>query len=180
MHVYAETLLNREADFDAMVEDYLSHCYGKDWQLAKTYFNQVHDAFDYQFLCGEKSLDGIKGTVFRPAPGSFYNPAVAEGFQKAKELAALARTLYKAHTKMPTRPQTVSWRLLMHHAEFIEELAAIMGEKCIGNDCLAAEMFKSFQDRFGRHEFEIERYYDHMMAMDTYNTKVNAPPRAPK
>lgn len=174
MYVYAETLLNRDADFDAIVEDYFSHIYGADWQAAKAYFERVNQAFDNQFLCGEKSVDGVKGTVFRPAPGSYYNPAMAEKFAMAKEIAAEGRALAKAHTVMPTRPQAVSWRLLLHHAEYIEGLAAVMGEKCIGNDSVASEMFQKFRDCFGRHEYEIERYYDHMLAMRTYSVKMSA------
>jgi hypothetical protein len=181
MHVYAETLLNRDADFDEIVKDYLQHAYGANWEQAKDYFSQVNEAFDYQFLCGEKSVDGVKGTVFRPAPGSFYNPAMAEKFAKAKGLAAEARALYKKNAVQPTRPQVISWRLLMHHAEYIEELAAVMGEKCVGNDALSVELFDAFATSFGRHEFEIERYFDHTLATGTYLVKVHAPKRnAPK
>ena len=175
MHVYAETLLNRDADFDEMVDDYLQHAYGKDWQIAKDYFTRVNKAFDFRFLCGENSVNGVKGTVFRPAPGSFYNPAMAEGFNKAKEIAAYGRLLYKNHQANPTRPQAVSWRLMLHHTEWIEGMAEVMGNKCIGNDDLAKEQFTALIERFGRHEFEMERYCDHMLLTGTYKAKVNAP-----
>jgi len=65
---------------------------------------------------------------------------------------------------MPTRPQTVSWRLLEKHAEFCEGLAEFMIEKCQGHEELAEEIAENFFDKFGAYEVEIERYYDHFMA----------------
>ena len=50
-----------------------------------------------------------------------------------------------------------------------------MGNKCIGNDAASSELFTAFTDRFGRHEFEIERYCDQMLITGTYKAKVNAP-----
>ena len=175
MHVFAETLLNQDQDFDAIVEDYLVHAYGEDWSLAKKYFDRVEEAFDNPYLCGENSVNGVKGTVFRPAPGSFYNPAMAEKFAKAKEIAANGRLIAANHKVMPTRPQVISWRLLSRHTELIEAIAAFMGDKCVGNDELAKEKFKTYTDRFGAYEIELERYYDHMLFCSTYSAKVNAP-----
>ena len=175
MHVFAETLLNRDQDFDTIVEDYFIHAYGEDWSLAKTYFGRVEKAFDNPYLSGENSVNGVKGTVFRPAPGSFYNPAMAEKFSKTKEIAANGRLIASAHKVMPTRPQVISWRLLQRHTELIEAIAAFMGDKCVGNDELAKEKFKVYTDRFGAYEIELERYYDHMLFCSTYSAKVNAP-----
>ena len=177
MHVFAETLLNRDLNFDEIVSDYLRHAFGPDWELALKYYTRVAEAFDNPYLSGENSVDGVKGTVFRPAPGSFYNPALAEKFAKAKEIAASGRLIAQSHQVMPTRPQVISWRLLLRHTEYIEGIAAFMGEKCIGNDAVAKEVFAEFADRFGAHEIELERYYDHMLFCSTYAAKVNAPPR---
>ena len=175
MHVFAETLLNRDQDFDAIVEDYLRHAFGEDWTLAKKYFDRVAEAFNNPYLCGENSVNGVKGTVFRPAAGSFYNPAMAEKFAKAREIAANGRLIASTHKVMPTRPQVISWRLLARHTEWIEGIAAFMGEKCVGNDELSKEVFKEVTNRFGAYEIELERYYDHMLFCSTYSAKVNAP-----
>ena len=180
IHVYAETLLNREADFDAIVDDYLSHAYGKDWTLAKAYLQKVNDAFDYAYIQGEKPASGEPGSIMISASNAkaFLNPAMAEKFAKVKEIAANGRLLCANHKTNPTRPQAVSWRLMLHHAEYIEGLADVLGEKCIGNDCLAAEKFDAFVEQFGRHEFEIERYFDHMLAFRSYVVKLNAAKKA--
>ena len=180
MHVYAETLLNREADFDSIVDDYLRHAYGKDWTLAKAYLQKVEAAFDYAYIQGEKPAGGEAGSIMTSVSNAtaFFNPAMAESFAKVKEIAANGRLLYNSHKVNPTRPQAVSWRLMLHHAEYIEGLADVLGEKCIGNDCLAAEKFDAFVKQFGRHEFEIERYFDHMLAFRSYVVKLNAAKKA--
>jgi hypothetical protein len=180
IHVYAETLLNRDADFDALVEDYFSHIYGEDWRLAKKYMDRVMDAFDFGYMQGEKPASGEPGSVTLSPKNAtaYYNPAMAEKLAKVKEIAASGRLIAQNHLAMPTRPQTVSWRLMMRHTEYIEGIAAIMYEKCLGNDCLAAEMLDEFAASFGRYEFEIERYYDHMLAIRTYQVKLSPAKKA--
>ncbi|MBO5868504.1 MAG: hypothetical protein J6Q54_06330, partial [Oscillospiraceae bacterium] len=54
----------------------------------------------------------------------------------------------------------------------------LMGEKCIGNDCAADELFMEFVDQFGRHEFEIERYFDQTLAFRTFSVKLSPAKRA--
>lgn len=174
MHVYAETLLNREADFDALVEDYCRHAYGKDWSLAKAYLEEVADVFDFPYLQGEKPASQPADKAAFPYAGAYHNPAMAEKFAALPEIANRGRLLAQSHTAMPTRPQTISWRLLLHHAEYIEGLGQALAQLCVGNDLAAGELFDAFVQRFGRHEFEIERYFDHMLAFRTYGAKFSA------
>ena len=61
---------------------------------------------------------------------------------------------------MPTRPQTVSWRLLGYHATYIEFFADLLIAKCLGHDVEAKEAYLKFEKEFGKFEQEIERYYD--------------------
>ena len=77
---------------------------------------------------------------------------------------------------MPTRPQTVSYRLLEHHAEYITSLAEILTHKAKGEQLEAVDKAEAFADSFGRHEFEIERYYDHDLAIKTVFFKVGKRP----
>ena len=48
-----------------------------------------------------------------------------------------------------------------------------MGEKCLGNDCYADELFEKFVAQFGRHEYEIERYFDQALAFNTFTVKLS-------
>ena len=171
IYVYAETLLNREVDFDAIVEDYFQHAYGADWQKALSYMKAVEKTFDYEFMAGAKSAD--------PAIDARHNPEMATQLEYAQELAALGRKLAREHRKTPTRPQTMSWRLMERHAEYIEGYGKIMVALAKGHITQSFELAKVFYKSFGVHEYEIERYCDFNLAMRYINymvAKTGTPP----
>ena len=111
---------------------------------------------------------GAKRKIKEVEKGDFYNPAHAENLKQVKELAAGMRLLVKSHMQMPTRVQNVCWRLLLRHAEYIEGVAEFMTEKALGHDRLALEKAYAFFESFGKYEYEIERYFDNGLAMDSW------------
>ena len=151
-HIYAETLLNRDTDYDSEQADYFAHLYGEDWKLVKEYLENITDAFSHKYMSGELSADITKGKL--------YNPQRLEPLARVQTLVDDMRQIIKDHMLMPTRPQTVGWRLLLRHAEYCEGLAKVLTEKCQGHDVLALEMLEQFLKDFGRHDFELERYFD--------------------
>ncbi|MBR3950274.1 MAG: DUF4838 domain-containing protein [Oscillospiraceae bacterium] len=155
-YIYAETLMNRDCDFDAVMEDYFSHIYGKDWKDAYLLLKQISDAFDFAYMEGVCSKDKRIST--------YYDPDRVPQLEKIHELAAKERALVKKHLKMPNRPQTVSWRLLLRHAEYCDRMADIMIAKAKGQNYKAIELAKEYEHEFGKYELEIERYYDHCLA----------------
>ena len=157
IYVYAETLLNREVEWDALVEDYFSHIYGEDWKQALSLLQRISDTFDYPFMAAERSKD--------TSVSDYYEPDRAPRLDSIHDLAAEERALASKHLVGPTRPQTVSWRLLMRHAEYCDSLAEIVRHKALGHNFKAAELAKQFADDFGKYEIEMERYYDHYLAM---------------
>ena len=161
LYIYAETLMNRDCNYDGVLEDYFTHIYGEDWKTVKEYLDAVSDTFNYAYMEGQQSTDLSKG--------KYYNPAMAENFDKIPALAQKAREIAAAHTNMPTRPQTVSMRLLPFHADYIEGVAAFMKEKCLGNDMKAYEMATDFFLEYGKNEIAIERYYDHGLASKIFH-----------
>jgi hypothetical protein len=64
---------------------------------------------------------------------------------------------------MPTRPQTVSWRLLIRHAEMVDRFADVLIAKATGKNYRAVELAKEYEREFGKYEWEIQRYYDHCL-----------------
>jgi len=159
MYVYAETLMNRDCDYDAVVNDYLSHIYGDAWQEVKAYLQKVTDTFDFTYMTGEASIDLSKG--------KHYDPARVEKLAGIKALAEEGRAIANAHLAMPTRPQTVSMRILLRHADYIEGVASFLIEIAQGNYKKSAEKFEEFRVGFGKYELELERYYDHCLAFKT-------------
>lgn len=156
-YVLAATLLDRDCDYDQVKEDYFRHIYGPCWKEAEGYLTEITELFDPRFLEEELSLD--------PEKSKYYNPGHVASLEKIGEVAARERAFALAHISMPVRVQTVSMRLLLRHAEYCELLADTVKELAKGD----AEAYKqkrlAMADTFGRHEFELERYFDHYLCM---------------
>jgi hypothetical protein len=110
VYIYAETLMNRECDFEEVKADYFSHIYGKDWKEAESLLSRMTSAFDFAYMEGTKS----KNRAISP----FYDPERAPRLAAIAELCAEEKALAAKHLSCPTRPQTISWRLLSFHAEY--------------------------------------------------------------
>ena len=150
--IHAETLVNRECDYDALLEDYFSLLFGADYKEVLAYLNGVSEAFGEKYMYGEDHAPGAKDPL--------HNPAHAADLEIVAELAAVARELAKKNAKTPVRVQALAWRLLERHAEFSEGLAEVFIAKCRGYDKLALEKMDAFIASFGRHDYELERYCD--------------------
>ena len=150
--IYATALLNRDCDYEAEQADYFSHLYGEDWQLVREYLSQITEAFCHKYMSGELSADPTKGIL--------YNPQQLPSLSNVKAITEDMRAVAEKHMLMPTRPQTVAWRVLLRHTEYCQGLAEVMMEKCQGHDEAAGQMLKSFFREFGKHDFELERWLD--------------------
>ncbi len=156
MYVYAEALLDNAITFEQIARDYFSHIYGEDWKQVYDVLSQLTEVFDFALLEGEASSD-LK-------IGKYYNPELAKKLNGVNDAAARLEEIALAHLAMPTRPQTVSYRLLLRLSEYILGLAEVLKCLCNGDRDGAETKNKEFRRSFGRHEFEIERYFDHMLA----------------
>lgn len=155
-YIFAETLVNRDVNFEEVLVDYYSHAYGEDWKAVLGCMKKISSCFDFRLMAGEASVD--------LSVSKYYDPSKAADFKKVLEYTEQCRDLVRLHPTMPTRPQAISWQLLEKHAEFCDGFANVMYEKCQGNNSLAYRKAREFFDAFGRHEVEIERYYDQSMA----------------
>ena len=156
VYVYANTLMDRNCDFEALKADYFSHIYGPDWQAAVDILQQLTDAFDFAYMEGAKSEDEEIST--------YYAPGRVAQLESIYALCDREEALAKQHLNMPTRPQTVSWRLLLRHAEYCRLVCDVVINMAKGEHKAAALAREAFYGTFGRHELEIERYYDHGLA----------------
>jgi len=160
LYIYAQTLMDRNCDYEAEREDYYRHSYGDAWQQVLTYLQQVSDAFDYAYVSGERSEN--------PARGSFYAPSRVEKLGKIKDLAARGREIARSHLAMPTRTQTVSMRLLLRHADYLEGLGEFLALMAAGEKAQAWNRLQELRVSFGKYEFELERYFDHGLAFNVW------------
>ncbi len=166
MYIYAEALLDCGCDYEAVKKDYFSHIYGEHWEEAAQCLNEISRLFDVAYMEGERSAEQSRG--------KYYNPAHAEKLRKIRDVAARERKFALSNAARPVRVQTVSMRLLLRHAEYCELAADMMAEKALGNDEEAARRWKAMCSRFGRYEIELERYFDHYLAMHTLHKCLQA------
>ena len=151
-HIYCATLMDRNLDYEAELEDYFSHIYGPDWKQAREYLEKISAAFNHKYMNAEMSTD--------PSKGRFYNPGHLASLRSVKKIAQEGRELAKAHFAMPTRPQTVMWRLLYRHTQWVEGIAEAFCLLCLGDNDGYLEKLTDFITKFGVHDFETERYFD--------------------
>ena len=159
-YIYAEALLDRDCDYEKVKEDYFRHIYGEKWKEAEAYLAEISNLFEFSYMAGEKGEDD---TI-----GKRYSPSRVEKLSKIKEVAERGRALAEENISLPVRVQTVSMRLLYRHAEYCELLADMMIELAQGNKEGTKEKWEKLRDDFGAYEYELERYYDHFLAMQTF------------
>ena len=168
-HIFCASMWDRELDYEAELADYFAHIYGPDWKQAKDYLEKISAAFDHAYLCGERYTDITKGEL--------YNPEHAKDLAQVKTIVTDMREVIKTHLAMPTRPQTVCWRLLLRHTQWCEQLAEVFMEKCQGQDQKAVELFEAFVKDFGQHDFELERYFDFGLAVKSFENILKKRPK---
>ena len=150
--IHAETLVNRDCDYDALLDDYFSLLFGEDYQEVLAYLNGVSEAFGEKYMAGLDHAPDAKDPLHNPERVAYLQPVF--------EMAAGARALAKKHRKTTVRVQALAWRLLERHAELSEGLADVFIAKCQGYDKLAIEKMDAFIASFSRHDYELERYCD--------------------
>ena len=153
VYIYAETLMNRECDFEAIREDYFRHAYGPQWQEVLVCLEDLQKALDFPYMAGE-------GT---DKPGSYYDPARISALEQIYAIGDREEKIALANLAMPVRTQTVSMRLLHRHGEYIRGVGDFMIQKAQGKDKEAQESLERFRIRFGAYEPELERYFDHFL-----------------
>ena len=159
--IHAEALVNRDCDYEALLEDYFAHLYGEDYKQVLDYLNGVSEAFGDKYMAGEEAAPGAEDPL--------HNPERAVKLASVFELSAVARGLVTKNRKTPVRVQALAWRLLERHTEFSEGFAEVLIVKARGYDKLAMEKLDAFITGFGRHNYELERWMD--MGMFTRATK---------
>lgn len=150
--IHAETLVNRDCDYDALLDDYFALLFGKDYKQVLDYLNGVSEAFGEKYMAGEDRAEGARDPL--------HNPERAVKLERVFELAAAARALVKKNRKAPVRVQALAYRLLERHAEFSEGMADVFIAKARGYDKLTLEKMDAFIVSFGRHDYELERWMD--------------------
>ncbi|MBQ2757254.1 MAG: DUF4838 domain-containing protein [Clostridia bacterium] len=153
--LYGQLQFDTSLSFEALLEDYFSHAYGEDWRTVVKLLEEIGAAMDVHYLSGKRSAD-LK-------VGKRYNPAVAEELKRMPEIAKKYNDFLQTHRVMPMRAQTIAYKLLRYYMEYCEKLSFALLAKCRGEGEIALTRFKELLADFGRHECELETYYDQFM-----------------
>ena len=162
--LYGQVQFDTSLKFEDLLEDYFSHAYGEDWKEIVRILEKIGKAIDVKYVTGLRSAD-LKIE-------KRYNPAVAEELRQMPAIAEEAKEFLEAHKNMPMRAQTVAYKLMRLYMEYCVGLSKCLIAKCFGAGAEAREMFMDFLADFGRHEAEIETYYDQYMAGYGFDSKV--------
>ena len=148
---YARSLYDASLTAEEIIEDYFSHVFGEDWRKFYEYLEKLGEAMPFRLLTLGR---------FEHRHHTIVDEENVKLFEKVKDIVAEGRELIKSHYNSDVRVQTVTVRLLEKHAEYCETLAEALIERAKGNPELAMELFEKHRISFGRHETEIERYFD--------------------
>ena len=165
-HIYGQTLVDLNTDYEAEKEDYFKTCYGEDWQAALDYMEQVSAIFEHAYMCGDKPTDKVHSI--------YYDPARVKEFEKMFDLAKKGRELAAAHKQMPHRIQVIHWRILHFHTMWCEMVAKAMIEKCQGRDVESLKLWKELVADFSQYDIVLEKYFDMSLAAVSFNRLLNA------
>ena len=135
-----------------MKEDYFRHAYGEDFREVIAFFNRLEEAIPYNYLVQKF-----------PTQGDFYHPELVKNFEKVEHIVDEFAPFVQAHKNMPYRAQTVSYRMLARYLEYCKGLAAALIKKANGEEQEALDAYNALRIDLGKHELEMERWYDQQM-----------------
>ena len=158
-YTYGETLFDRDVTFEALVEDYFSHAYGKNWKAVLGYLESLRDELKYSYYFGLDSKDEERG--------KYYNPEMKERALRAIKIIDEFAPVIEENLSQEQRASTVAWQLLELHSFYARKFAEMTEKKCVGDDAGADEVLAVAIEEMSRREVYFERWYDHYLATRT-------------
>ena len=155
-YVYGESLFDASRSFEELVEDYFSHAYGEHWREIVEYLDKLARLFDVNYL-EEHGPDK-----------DFTNPAHAVTLRTIPAFVEEMEPKLKEWTYSRYRVQTVAMRLLRFHAEYCKGLSRVLATRADGDIAGALKLYDELYREFGKHEVEIERYFDHYLSYRSF------------
>ena len=159
-YVYGETLFDSSKTLEELTEDYYRHAFGEKWQEVLDYMRKVSACFDFEYMSGHCTLDTEKSKVF--------NPAMAERLAQVSKLTADFIPVIEANKNQYRRASSCAWRLLRHHADFLNYIAQVAIQRAVGDNEGAMQTMKRYVNDFSDREPYIATCYDFAMIWHAY------------
>ncbi|MBR2722483.1 MAG: DUF4838 domain-containing protein [Clostridia bacterium] len=148
-YAYARVIYDTSLSFDQVVEDYLSHLFGKDWRQF------------YEFLENAEKLLPHSYLALSNGRTHYVDPDMAKHIEENLDrVLAEGKALVESHYNSDLRVQTVAVRMLEYYLVYLEYYAKMMREKALGNDDEAMKIFEAFRNTMGTYEIYIQNFFD--------------------
>lgn len=164
-YTYARTLYDASLSAEEIAEEYFSCAFGEDWKAFYDYLSELGNAFDFNYLAGEKNANGNKFSFC-------VNPGYKSAMKRAEEIIDCGEKLIAAHYNSEFRVRTVSVRLLEMHAKYARLMIAPLLAKAQGDHDKADELIKTVKTEIGKYELAFERWYDHDLVFATWEKRM--------
>lgn len=164
---FARTLFDQTLSFQSIFDEYMNCAYGEKAAEVSGLLEELSRKFDAEYMRGSRGEDKNRSEL--------YAPSRVGALESVADTAGRLRSLAVSQPGAMSRVRRISYRLLELCAEYCELLSAAFAAKAAGNDGEATRLLCNFQRTFGRHEYEIERYFDQGMMWATFRRKFLVP-----
>ena len=152
-YTYARKLYDTSLTYQDIAKEYFECAFGEEWKKFLGYLEKLGDAFDFEYLMGEKSKN--------PEISPYYNPDYLCNLDMIDGIVKEGKQLISDNYNSDYRIRTVSVRLLEKNSELCELFTSLL-RRVRQNEMSPDAALDYFTETFGRHEAEIELYFDQM------------------
>lgn len=133
-YVYGEMLYDPSREFEDLESEYYLAAYGEDWKQVANYMDKIDACADFLYLSGLNPID--------ENGQRFYNPTVADGFNKIPAIVDEFMPVIESHLNSDDRALCVSWDLVRWHAKYVKMFATAAALKAVGEDQKAYNVYE--------------------------------------
>jgi len=140
MAAMAETLWNREASFDDLIQDYFSSAFGVGWNVAYTYLEGISALCDPAYFRGEVLV---------------IDEEMEEALEEVPEFIDASLPLLRMYAEQDEPCWMASWQCLVRHAEITKLLAAANASRAREEQEESARLFEETHQLALQYEDEL-------------------------
>ena len=144
-YVMGRVLLDRDADVEALIDEYFSAAYGPGWELAKECLSELSSLQMCDYLNGK---------------GPRQNASAAERLERVGECCARFRAELERRVPCGNHVREGFWARLGFHLEYISLLSRAMGCLARGETAQSREAWASMRDLICRREDQFQPWLD--------------------
>lgn len=152
-YVWSRVMIDDNADFDEIKNDYFSHSFGSNWQKALSYLEKISELFDFDYMMALHSLR-------KDSPLPTADKALVEGFEKAAKIAREMKSVCEENIVQEYRCMSVSWQVLLWHSEFCALYAETMKYLAMGDKDKTFAARDALIDYITLNEHKVQKHFD--------------------